>query len=1007
MRKLGIAVVIILLLIVVAVAALPYVVDVNKYHGRIQAELQKRTGRPVSLGQMNLKVFPLAFRVDNAVIGEDPAVGGTRPFVEVKELLVSAQLMPLLRGDVQVDSVELRQPRIELVRAANGAWNFSSLGKTNTTTAGDGKGFSLGLLKIVDGQVAITDVQKQQPRSLYDHIDLTLKDYAPSRPVTLQLAAHLPGQGNQSIELNGKGGPFNGSNLLASDFSGELKLDQVSLSGIQKFLNSSALQGMEFTASGATSLRNQAGQLSSKGNLTLADGRVNGVNIGYPVAADYDINADMNHDTLTINKGLLKLGSTPLTVQGSVNFGPTPMQLDLKMTAANASISDAARLASAFGVAFNPGMVINGRLDADISAKGSSTSPMLNGRLSTKELVITGKQLQQAVQVTNVDLALSPASIRSNEFVATTGSTAVNLNFALNNYAQPNSTIDATLRANNAQLGELIRIGQAYGVEALDGMDGSGPVTLNLRVQGPTKDPAGLVYSGTGSLQNASLTVPSLTKPVQIRSAALRFDKNSAVLDNLTATVGSTNATGQLTLKGLAPKATPQAQFSLSADRFDVNEWQALMRNQPVPAPARRASLQLVPTAYAQTPAAEAPLLHRLTGNGNVSVGTVLYDKMVLSNAKSAVTLDHGLIRMAPFTANLYGGVQSGSVVIDTRPTPSTYTVSSKLDHVDANQLLSATSSLDKVLYGLLAANANTSFVSSASTDTAKTLNGNVTLNLQNGKIAGVDLLNQLASIGKFLQGSKPAEPFTNIFKLVGDFKITNGVARTDNLNAVIDGGSLAAQGLVNLANQSLDMQVTAVLSKEFSQTVGGTQVGGYLSTALANNKGELVMPVLITGSFASPKITPDFQRIAKMKLENLLPSANNPGALSSGILDAVLGNKNQNADASGKKPGGLQGVLDAIGGKNQQQPAANQPPAQQDPNAKPDPDSDQLPDPSHPKGTAAPSGSQPQQSQQPAQGQDSISDIVNSVMGKKKQTPPPPPPQTQPEPKKDEPPKR
>src|SRR5207248_3554033 len=69
------------------------------------------------------------------------------------------------------------------------------------------------------------------------------------------------------------------------------------------------------------------------------------------------------------------------------------------------------------------------------------------------------------------------------------------------------------------------------------------------------------------------------------------------------------------------------------------------------------------------------------------------------------------------------------------------------------------------------------------------------------------------------------------------------GIAQTNNLKALIDGGTLAAAGLVNLADQSLNMHVTAVLSKALSQQVGGSQIGGFMNTALANNQGELVLP--------------------------------------------------------------------------------------------------------------------------------------------------------------------
>src|SRR4029077_15354802 len=139
-------------------------------------------------------------------------------------------------------------------------------------------------------------------------------------------------------------------------------------------------------------------------------------------------------------------------------------------------------------------------------------------------------------------------------------------------------------------------------------------------------------------------------------------------------------------------------------------------------------------------------------------------------------------------------------------------------------------------------------------------------------------------------------------------------------LKAVIDGGTLGAAGLINLADQSLNLHVTAVLNKALSQQVGGTQVGGFMNTALANNQGELVVPVIVTGTFQHPQVVPDVQQIAQMKLQNLLPTSKNPGQLTNGILGAILGNKNQNGNATGQPKGGIGGIIDALGGKQQQQ---------------------------------------------------------------------------------------
>src|SRR5581483_6194405 len=675
---------------------------------------------------------------------------------QASELLVSLKLVPLLQKRVEISSLELRNPRIELVRDAQGVWNFSSLGKqpapsqprpaarATPTPAQPAapqpesqpapRQFTLARLLIDDGQVAVTDDQKRQPRAVYDHIDLDLRDYAPGKPVKIDLAAHLPGGGKQELRLTGEGGPVQ-DDLLATNFAGQLKLDGVSLAGLKKFVNSAALADMEFVATGSTDLNNQAGVLAARGNITLQNLRVRGVDIGYPIAADFDISDDFNRDFLTIHRGALKLGSTPLDLKGTVNMGPTPAQLDVRARANNASIADAAKLAGAFGVAFNPGMQVDGNVDADLAVRGASSSPQMNGTVAARALVISGRQLPQPVHVTQVNLALTPSQVRSNEFVASTGSTSVRVAFTLDDYSTPRSAIDATLRAPNSQLGELISIGQAWGVRALDGMAGAGPVSLDVRVAGPLKDPAALNYSGSGSLQNASLTLPSFTRPLLVQNANLRFSQNAMNLENAAFSLGSTHATGQVSIRGLAPNATPQAQFALNADKFSVAEWQGLMRNPAVE--KTTAALRLVPPAYAD-PKPEPPLLQRLTGGGTLNVGTVVYDQLLLTNLKATAALDRGVVRLDPVTANVAGGVESGTIVIDARPTPAAYAVNAKLSNVDANQLLSSISNLKQVLYGVLAANADTRFMGSTnggSAGVARTLNGRLSLDLMNGKL--------------------------------------------------------------------------------------------------------------------------------------------------------------------------------------------------------------------------------------------------------------------------------
>lgn len=931
MRKLGIAIGVVAVLIVAGGLILPHAIDVNSYHDKIQSELGTKLGRPVSLGQMSLSLFPPAFQVQSAIIGEDKNFPSAHPFIEVEKLSISVKLLPLFSKEVEINSLELAHPRIELIRNHQGEWNFATLGVSPSTKPNKPSGqFELAKLQINDGQVAITDDQKHQSRAIYDHIDLKVTDFAPNREFAIDAAAHLPGQGNQALSLKGKGGPIQQANMLNTNFDGRLHLDQVSVSAAEKFFNSQALSQVEAQVSGDAHLKNANGKIASTGTIKLENSEIRQVNVGYPITVEYEVADNLTTDVIDITRSEIKLGSTPLSVSGTLSTRPNPTEMDAKLTVANASIAEAARLAAAFGVAFNPGMQVNGRVDANIQARGAAANPSINGQLSARDLVISGKDLQQPVSIKEISLSLTPEIIRSNDFTASTGATSVTANFALAHYTSSSSNVVASLRASNARVGEVLNIAKAYGISAVEGMTGDGSLNLDVHVEGPAKNPSGLSFNGTGKIQNAAIKIPTLNKPVQIHNSDIRFSQNSAILENVGATVGQSTINGSLTAKNFAD---PQVQFKFNADKVNVTELQQLV----AASPAKQASTSqhtfwtIVASADTQHTADQPSMLKKVIGNGAVTVGTVEYDDLVMTNAHADVALDRGMIRLNPVTADLYGGRESGTITIDMRPAQPVYNVNMKTDKVDANKLISSVSSVKQVLFGLLTSNVNASFSSTSAASIMRSLNGNLALNLVNGKLANVDLLHELASVGQFIGGGfgNASKGFTNLAQLSGNFDIRDGVAQTDNLKAGIDGGTFAAKGMINLANDSLNLHVTAVLNKALSQGVGGTQIGGFMNTVLANNQGELVVPVIVTGTFQRPQITPDVQQLAQMKLQNLLPTSQNPGALTNGILGAIL---DKGQSTNGAKQGVADDILGALGGRKQQKtqqknddhPAAN-----------------------------------------------------------------------------------
>jgi uncharacterized protein involved in outer membrane biogenesis len=692
MRKVAIGFGIAVVVIVIALGVLLATFNPNDYRGTIQAKLEQQLDRKVALGNMSLGLLPLRFRVANLSIAEDPRFNGGA-FVQTQELSVSVKLLPLLSKSVQVDSLTLERPSVQLIKNAQGVWNFASLGQ-HAPAAAPSSGqqpFSLGELAIDDGQVAITDLQDRRPRTVYDHINLKLTDFAPDAPFNLDASVHLPGSGNQEVSLKGKGGPLSHTDPVSTPFKGTLDLKAVDIAGLQKFLQSPALVNTDGVLSGHTEIASENGKLSANGQMNLEKPRLHGIEVGYPINADYDVSDDLPNDLLRITKGAIKLGPTPIFVTGTVNHKPTPPQLDLNLKASDVSIAEIARLAAAAGIAFAPGTTVNGRINADIKAQGAADKPSLNGTLAGRDIQVSGKEIAKPVEVKAVNIALTPTEIHSDNFNVTSGGTTAAVQFAMKQYTSNSPQVDATLRAPQAALPDLLAMAKAYGVTSLDKVSGAGSLSVDMHAVGPVQ--------------------------------------------------------------------------SLSGDQI------------------------------------------------------------------------------------------------------------------------------------------------------VKALNGNIDVNFNNVRYAGVDISHQLLSMIGTTKAPQKDQGFTNVLKMTGTIPVKNGIAQTNNLQATLDIGNVGAVGTANLASQTLNMQLTAVLSKAFTQQVGGAGVGGYMSTALANSQGELVVPATVTGTFQNPKVAPDIQKMAQMKLKGLIPTGDNPLGGASSILGGLTGQKGKQP-ANGQQPSPVNQVLGLFGKK-------------------------------------------------------------------------------------------
>lgn len=853
---------------------------VDKYRPQIESQLQQKLGRPIQLGRLGLRLFPLSLRVEGLTIQENQSFGSSRPFAQSNEVFVSVGLFSLISGHPDAKSVVLDRPKIELIKNQSGQWNFSTLGSSSQTSSSNSE-FSLDQLKVNDGQVGYTDLQARQQRAVYDHVDIELAHFAPNKPFDLKAGVHLPGEGKQMFMFDGRLGPLNKNNAALTPVKGKLTLQELRLSGLNQFAPGTVPGGDDAVASGDLDLTSENAKLKGKGTLKLVDAILRGAKLDFPISARYDLDADRTSNLIDIHSSSIGLGQTSFKIDGQYNSGSNPAAVNLHVVNDNSSIAELSRLASAFGVMFDNSFQAKGNLKADLTASGPVTMPQLKGTLNVRDLQVGGGEIKQPVQVPAVDLTFAPDAVRSNSFVAKSGSTQIQTQFTLSKYTTADRSIDATAKTSNANIAELLDMAKAYGFEPSKGSRGTGMMSLDLHVQGPLAKLSSLALAGNAQINGATVETPQLAKPVSIRTANLQFSQNSIAASNVNAAVASIAVNGNISVRNLD---APQLTFALNADKIDTAELQTLTR----PSGPAQEKKQTKSANRDTGPS----LLQKTTGSGTLSAGTVKAENLVLSNFKASCKLDHGLVTLSPVTTDLFGGKESGLITFDARPASPLVGLNVKLSGVDSNALLTAVSSVKDTLYGSLAADANVKFtLLGSSPDLAKTLNGRLGFNVTNGQLKNVNILNEISKVGKFLK-SAPSQNSsdTALKRLAGTLTITNGSASTNDLMAALDAGSLSAQGVINLVNQGLDMKVNAVLAQGTSQAVGGSSIGGYLNTALANNKGELVLPVIVTGTTAHPIFAPDVQALAKMKLSNLVPTLNDPAKLTSGIVGAVSG---------------------------------------------------------------------------------------------------------------------
>jgi AsmA protein len=125
LKILAAVVVTILVVFALALIWLTWFFDIGAYRDEIVGKTQAYTGRDITVdGDISLTAVPrLSLRIGDVKLAQRSGFGDA-PMVDVESLEVVVQWLPLLRGEVLIDHIELNAPRLELGIGGDGttAW---------------------------------------------------------------------------------------------------------------------------------------------------------------------------------------------------------------------------------------------------------------------------------------------------------------------------------------------------------------------------------------------------------------------------------------------------------------------------------------------------------------------------------------------------------------------------------------------------------------------------------------------------------------------------------------------------------------------------------------------------------------------------------------------------------------------------------------------------------------------------------------------------------------------
>ena len=393
-------------LFVVAIVSIRLFVHANTFRPAIEKQLSATLGRNVKLGDLSLSVFSGSLVGEDLIISDDPSFS-TKPFLTAKEVRIGVSMKPLIFAhELHLRSFQIESPQINIIRAANGAWNFSSMGRLVSSKAGAGGDATAGTSKeaaaaladlsvsevlVEDAHVVLATLPAQDPPALYEHVKMTAHNFSLTSKFPLEVSANLAADG--LVGVAGQFGPINREDTAKSPADVRISvkhLDPVAAGFLDASVGASLVADLDMHAVSDGETVTASGTMQMQ-NLKLRKG---GVATTKPLDVAYSVTQGLESNSGKIEDIAVKIGNAEIHANGTYQLaagGAEGPLLKLKLAGQNLPIDGLQPLMNAAAVRLPNGSTLKGgTLSMNLGVNGPPKSLVISGPIALDNTRLVG-----------------------------------------------------------------------------------------------------------------------------------------------------------------------------------------------------------------------------------------------------------------------------------------------------------------------------------------------------------------------------------------------------------------------------------------------------------------------------------------------------------------------------------------------------------------------------------------------------------------------------------------